>query len=88
MSYQVELTKIAEDDLSSLDGAIAQRSLDRLHWMADNVESVRHKALSARFKGTFSLRIGDYRAIYTLNRADSKVVVHFVRHRSEVYRLS
>ena len=87
MTCEVEFTETAEDDLSKLDRTVAQRALDRLHWLADNVESVRHKALSARFKGTFSLRIGNYRAIYTLDRTDSKVVVHFVRHRSEVYRL-
>ena len=87
MSYRVEFTRAAEDDLSNLDRTVAQRSLDRLRWLADNVESVRHRALSARFRGAFSLRIGDYRAIYTLDRTDSKVVVHFVRHRSEVYRL-
>ena len=87
MSYRVEFTETAEDDLSKLDRTVARRSLDRLHWLADNAESVRHRALSARFRGTFSLRIGDYRAIYTFDRTDSKVVVHFVRHRSEVYRL-
>ena len=65
----------------------AQQVLDRLRWLADNVESVRHKALTAQLKGAFSLRVGDYRAIYSLDRTQYRLVVHFVRHRSKVYRL-
>ena len=87
MTYRVEFTVTAENDLSRLDSTVAQRVLDRLRWLADNADSVRHKALTAQLKGAFSLRIGDYRAIYTHNRTERRVVVHFVRHRSQVYRL-
>ena len=85
--YQVEFTDTAVDDLSDLDRTVAQQALDRIRWLAGNVESVRHRALTAQFRGTFSLRIGDYRAIYSINRTELKVVVHFIRHRSKVYRL-
>lgn len=86
MTYRVEFTPAAEQDLSRLDNTAAQQALDRLHWLADNAESVRHKALTAQFKGAFSLRVGDYRAIYSLDRTQYRLVVHFVRHRSKVYR--
>ena len=85
MTYQVEFTSAAEDDLARLDRTVAQRVLNRLRWLADNAESVRHKALTGQWKNVFSLRIGDYRALYTYDRAERKVVVHFVKHRSEVY---
>ena len=85
--YEVEFTHIAEHDLSRLDRNVAQQVLDRLRWLAQNVESVRHRALTAQMRGTFSLRIGQYRAIYTLHRTERRLVVHIVRHRSEVYRL-
>lgn len=84
--YRVEFTDTAVEDLSRLDRTAAQQALNRIRWLADNVESVRHKALAVEFRGAFSLRIGDYRAIYSLDRAELKVVVHFVRHRSKVYR--
>ena len=87
MTYRVEFTLAAEHDLSRLDSTVAQQVLDRLRWLADNVELVRHKALTAQLTGAFSLRVGDYRAIYSLDRVELKVVVHFVRHRSKVYRL-
>ena len=87
MTYQVEFTKVAEDDLAKLDRELAQQTLNRLRWLADNAESVRHRALSGPWSGVFRLRIGDFRAIYSLERADRRIVVHFVRHRSEIYRL-
>ena len=85
--YRVEFTGDAEDDLSKLDNTVAQQVLDKLRWLADNAESVRHKALTGQWKSVFSLRIGNYRAIYSYDRTERRVVVHFVRHRSEVYRL-
>lgn len=85
--YQVEFTNAAEVDLSRLDRTIAQQALDRLHWLADNAETVRHRALTGQWRGVFTLRIGDYRALYTLDRTERRIVVHFVRHRSEIYRL-
>ena len=87
MTYEVEFTRTAEDDLSRLDKTVAQQVLDKLRWLADNAESVRHKALTGQWKSVFSLRVGNHRAIYSYDRAARRIVVHFVRHRSEVYRL-
>ena len=87
MSYGVEFTDTAEEDLSRLDRTIAQQVLNKLGRLANNVDSVRHKALVAQFSGAYSLRIGQYRVIYGLDRTEHNVVVHFVRHRSTVYSL-
>ena len=87
MIHQVKFTDAAEGDLSRLDRTVAQQVLDRLRWLADNAESVRHKALTGQLKGVFSLRIGNYRALYNYDRTERRIIVHFVRHRSEVYRL-
>ncbi len=85
--YEVEFTRAADDDLSRLDRNIAQQALDRLHWLADNAESVQHRELSGPWSGVFRLRIGDFRALYSYDRAERKIIVHFIRHRSEIYRL-
>ena len=85
--FEVEFTRVAEHDLSRLDRTVAQEVLNRLRWLAQNVETVRHRALTAQMRGAFSLRIGQYRAVYTLNRTERRLVVHIVRHRSKVYRL-
>ena len=85
--FEVEFTRVAEHDLSRLDRTVAQEVLNRLQWLAQNVGTVRHRALTAQMRGAFSLRIGQYRAVYTLHRTERRLVVHIVRHRSKVYRL-
>ena len=87
MTYDVKFTDTVERDRSRLDRTTAQQVIDRLRWLADNAESVRHTALAGPLRGAFRLRVGDYRAIYTYDRTERKIVVHFVRHRSQVYRI-
>ena len=86
MTCDVEFTEAAGNDLSRLDRTVAQQVLDKLHWLAANAESVRHKALKGRLQRLFSLRVGDHRAVYTYDRAERRIVVRAVRHRSQVYR--
>ena len=56
--------------------------------MAENAERVRHHALTGppRYRGQFRLRMGDYRAIYEIDRANRRITVLRVQHRSDVYR--
>jgi len=55
--------------------------------MAENAEAVRHRALTGpRYRGQFRLRMGDHRAIYELDRANRRVTVHRIQHRSDAYR--
>ena len=60
---------------------------DALIRMAENVDAVRHQALTGpRYRGKFRLRMGDYRAIYEIDRANRRITVHRVQHRSDAYR--
>ena len=83
--YSVRLTDRANDDLSRLDRAVAQRVTDRLLRLAENCESVSHYALTGRHAGKFRLRIGDYRALYWLDPANRRIEVEVIGHRSDVY---
>lgn len=84
--YRVEFTQGALDQLASLDKIIAQQVLQKLHWLADHFDEVTHWPLTGRLKGVFKLRVGDYRALYTFDEKKQVIFVHFVRHRSEVYK--
>ena len=44
------------------------------------------KALAGRLLGFYSLRMGSYRAIYSIEK--EVIIVHMVGHRSEVYQTS
>ena len=86
MPYELEFTPTAIADMSRLDDGTKRRIRDKLHWMADNAEAVSHTALTGQYRSMFRLRIGDHRALYTYHRLERRIVVHFVNHRSEIYR--
>ena len=86
MTFEVELTATAEDDLGRLDGTVADRVVAKLRWLSENADQIRTETLSGQWRGVCKLRVGDYRVIYTRDSRARRIVVHFVRHRSYVYR--
>lgn len=71
--------------MSRLAPPVAQDILDKLRWLAASCDTVRHEALGWGQRGSFRERIGDYRAVYNLDRANRSIIVHKVGHRSEIY---
>ncbi len=69
------------NDLGRLDRPIAQRVLIRLRWLAENFETITPEVLKGQWQGVFKLRIGNYRVLYTCDKAQQNITVHFVRHR-------
>ena len=86
MTYDVALTPTAEADLRRLDSAVARRAIDMMQWLADNIETIRLETLTGSWQVVFKLRVGDHRVLYTRESQTRQLVVHFVRHRREVYR--
>jgi mRNA interferase RelE/StbE len=84
--YHVKFTPDANADLARLDKPVAQRVLKKLHWMAENFDVVMPEPLTGDWQDMFKLRVGDYRALYTFNEAETTIIVHFVKHRREVYK--
>jgi mRNA interferase RelE/StbE len=84
----VEFAQEAEVDLDRLDKTIAQRVLKKLRWLAENFESIRPEPLTGQWQGMFKLRVGDYRALYTLKGDEQiTIIVHLIKHRREVYKI-
>jgi mRNA interferase RelE/StbE len=83
--FEVEFTEKAVDDLGQMPKPIAQRVLDKIHWLADNFESITPTGLSHDLAGIFKLRIGDYRALYMVVEDSRRLRVLRVRHRRDVY---
>jgi mRNA interferase RelE/StbE len=82
MSFTVLLHPKAAKELEKIENTIKARIVKRLRELKDNPERV-GKAL--RHSNFWSLRVGDYRAIYEIDRARRQVVVLFVGHRKKVY---
>lgn len=85
MAYQLVISERARGQLAGLDRRVARRMMDRLRVLAGSAETARHKALSG-VAGLYTHRTGDYRAIYSLDRDGSVLLVHRMGHRREVYK--
>ncbi len=84
--YQVRFIKDAVRDLEKLDNAIARRVAKKINWLAENAEIIEPEGLRANLLGLSKLRQGDYRIIYEIIYSEKIVVIHFIGHRSEVYK--
>ncbi|HXJ40157.1 MAG TPA: type II toxin-antitoxin system RelE/ParE family toxin [Bryobacteraceae bacterium] len=81
--YRIEWLDKASDDVRVIDQAVAMRLFEGiLRFARTGAGDV--KTLHGEMAGTFRLRIGDYRVLFTLG--DHRMRIVGVRHRSEAYR--
>jgi mRNA interferase RelE/StbE len=82
VGFTVLLHPKAAKELEKIENATRTRIVERLRDLKDNPERV-GKAL--RHSNFWSLRVGDYRAIYEIDRTRKQVIVLFIGHRKKVY---
>ncbi len=85
--YTVRLLKPASRGLERLDAIIAKRVINRLHWLAENLDNINPEPLKGQLRGLYKLREGDYRIAYEILRQERMIIVHLIGHRREIYRL-
>lgn len=73
----------AEDFLKKCDKSLANRILDKLENLKTNPKL--GKPLTANLTGLWSLRIGDYRAIYQIKNNELVILVIKIGHRKNIY---
>jgi mRNA interferase RelE/StbE len=84
--YQVRLLKAAIKELGQLDNVVAKRVVDKLNWLANNLDKIRPQQLTGELRALYKLREGDYRIIYQIIRKESLIIVHCIGHRRQIYR--
>lgn len=84
--YKVEFTLRAEEDLSRIDRTIAKRIADKIEWLRQNIEYIIKEPLAGEFKGTYKLRVGDWRIIYSVEQSLQEITIYAIEHRSKVYK--
>jgi len=82
---KTEWTEGAIKDIEKLDKSIAQKILRKISWFSKNFQSVVPEPLSGQFKGTFKLRVGDWRVVYTME--ERTITILFVGYRREIYKI-
>ncbi len=86
MAWGQEFSRVAQDDIAKLDRALRREIIDKLAWVAGHFEDVTPVPLHAQWKGFFKVRIGDWRAVYTFDAVNRVMLVHFIDHRSKIYK--
>jgi mRNA interferase RelE/StbE len=84
--YKVRFTSTALEQFEKLDKPISLQVFKKLKWLTEHFDEATPIPLTGNFKDIFKLRVGDYRALYTFDREQKTILVHFVRHRSEIYK--
>mgnify|MGYP001056358581 FL=1 len=82
MAFAVLLHPKAAKTLERLEKPIRQRIKERLRELKAHPEKIGKQLIYSNF---WSLRIGDYRAIYEINREKYQVIILFIGHRKKVY---
>jgi len=84
-SYKVTFKPSVEKDLRSLSQSVVTRIFRHIDALKDDPFPPQSIKLAGA-EQLYRVRIGDYRMIYGVDRNNRQVVVHYVRHRRDVYR--
>jgi mRNA interferase RelE/StbE len=85
-SYQVEFVPSAIKDLQAIDRVIAQRIINKIKWLSENLDDITPEILAGKWRHKYKLRIGDWRIIYTIEQNNKLLTIHLIGHRREIYR--
>jgi len=82
VAFSVFLHPRAARELGKIEEPIRLRIVERLRELRDKPDRVGKRL---RYSDFWSLRVGDYRAVYEIDRGKNQVIVLFVGHRKKVY---
>lgn len=82
MVFKVLLHLKAVEALKKIEKPMRSRIIRKLRELEDRPERA---GKPLKYSNFWSLRIGDYRAIYEIYRDKSQVVILFIGHRKKVY---
>jgi mRNA interferase RelE/StbE len=83
--YCIRILDATTRELAKLDKPLGHRIVERINWLAMNLDNIRPEVLTGELSGLYKLRAGDFRILYEILYDEQTIVVHAVGHRSEVY---
>jgi len=84
-SYNIIFKPSVEKDLRSLARPMVVRVFERIEALRDDPFPRRSLKLAGA-EELYRIRVGDYRVIYTVDKGNRQILVHYVRHRRDAYR--
>jgi len=85
VTYAVHLDEAANRDLTRLHPNAQRQILQRLELLAEDPRPQNAIPLTGTLRGSWRLRIGNYRASYQIDEATSTILVWAIGHRSGFY---
>jgi len=88
ISYKIELTVRAKNNLDKLDNSISKKILNLLYNRVLKLDDPRQlaKPLKGNLSNLWRYRIGDYRIICDIQDDKLLILVLTINHRKEVYK--
>ncbi len=80
----IEFTVHALRDLQRLDPSISKRVIEKIYWLQQNFDVLLPAHLHHDRREQYKLRIGNYRAVYSIN--GNTITIETVDHRRDVYK--
>jgi mRNA interferase RelE/StbE len=84
-SYKAVLKPSVEKDLRPIPKVTIVRIFQHIEQLRD-APFPRQSIKLAGAEQLYRLRVGDYRIIYSVDKEEKQITVHYVRHRRDVYR--
>lgn len=81
---KVFITKRAQKELDKIPDAIAKNIVKRLLALSENPHPPNSKKLAG--KNNYRLRIGSFRAVYTIDQKEKEITILRVADRKTIYR--
>jgi len=82
VAFTVFLHPKATKTLQKIEEPIRSRMIEKLRELRESPERIGKRL---KYSDFWSLRIGDYRAIYEINLDKNQVIILFIGHRKKVY---
>lgn len=84
--YPIRILDGASRNLARLDRPVGRHIVERINWLAANLDVISLEPLTGDLAGLYKLRVGDYRVIYEILRDEQTILIHAIGHRRDIYR--
>ena len=84
-SYRIKFKPTVEKDFTHLPQSVIVKALARIETLPDNPFPPDTKKLKGSQR-LYRIRLGDYRIVYEVDAKIRQIMIHYIRHRKDVYR--
>lgn len=81
MKYTVMLHPKVNTFLKNIEPHLKERITKKLHELKDGPK----KGRKLKYSDFWRIRVGEYRAIYEINKKEKQVIILYIGHRKNVY---